>query len=242
MITKAIILGAGMGKRMGADLPKVLHTICGVPMITILLDTVKKTGIDDITVVIGPNMDNVKQAVFPTNTVVQTERLGTAHAVLAAEKEIQPFDGNVLILFGDQPLFLPETLQKMIQKCQEGTDVAILGFIPEDPRRYGRLIMGENGLDSIVEYKDANDMQRAIKLCNSGVMCVNGKYLLELLKEIDNKNAAGEYYLTDIVEKAKQKGYSRDVVIGDASELHGVNTPEELELAEEIYKKRMKVC
>ena len=242
MTTKAIILGAGMGKRMGTDLPKVLHTICDVPMINILLDTVKKTGIEDITVVIGPNMENVKQAVSPIKTVVQTERLGTAHAVLAAESEIQPFDGNVLILFGDQPLFLPETLIKMIEKCENGTDVAILGFIPEDPRRYGRLIMGENGLDSIVEYKDATDVQRAIKLCNSGVMCVNGKYLLGLLKEIDNQNAAGEYYLTDIVKKAKNRGLSRDIVIGDAAELHGVNTPEELELAEEIYKKRMSAC
>lgn len=242
MTTKAIILGAGMGKRMGTDLPKVLHTICDVPMINILLDSVKKTGIEDITVVIGPNMQNVKNAVHPVKTVVQTDRLGTAHAVLAAESEIGVFEGNVLILFGDQPLFLPETLKKMIAKCENGTDVAILGFIPEDPRRYGRLIMGENGLDAIVEYKDATDLQRAIKLCNSGVMCVNGKYLLELLKEIDNQNAAGEYYLTDIVKKAKNKGLSRDVVIGDAEELHGVNTPEELELAEEIYKKRMGAC
>jgi bifunctional UDP-N-acetylglucosamine pyrophosphorylase/glucosamine-1-phosphate N-acetyltransferase len=242
MTTKAIILGAGMGKRMGTDLPKVLHTICNVPMINILLDAVKKTGIEDITVVIGPNMDNVKQAVEPVKTVVQTERLGTAHAVLAAEKEIQPFDGNVLILFGDQPLFLPETLNRMIKKCESGTDVAVLGFIPEDARRYGRLIMGEDGLDAIVEYKDATDVQRAIKLCNSGVMCVNGQHLLSLLKEIDNNNAAGEYYLTDIVSKAKNKGLKRDVVIGDAAELHGVNTPEELELAEEIYKKRMAQC
>ena len=242
MTTKAIILGAGMGKRMGADLPKVLHTICGVPMINILLDAVKKTGIEDITVVIGPNMENVKEAVDPVKTVVQTDRLGTAHAVLTAEKEIAPFDGNVLILFGDQPLFLPETLTRMVQKCEDGVDVAVLGFIPEDARRYGRLVMGENGLDSIVEYKDATDAQRAIKLCNSGVMCVNGKYLLELLKEIDNKNAAGEYYLTDIVAKAKNKSLTRDVVIGDAAELHGVNTPEELELAEEIYKKRMNKC
>lgn len=242
MTTKAIILGAGMGKRMGADLPKVLHTICDKPMINILLDSVKQTGITDITVVIGPNMDNVKEAVSPIKTVTQVERLGTAHAVLAAESEIQPFEGNVLILFGDQPLFLPETLKRMVQKCEEGTDVAILGFIPEDPRRYGRLIMGENGLDAIVEYKDATDAQRDIKLCNSGVMCVNGKHLLHLLKEIDNKNVAGEYYLTDIVAKAKNKGLKRDVVIGDAAELHGVNTPEELELAEEIYKKRMSQC
>lgn len=242
MTIKAIILGAGMGKRMGTDLPKVLHPICGVPMINILLDSVEKTNVDDIMVVIGPNMENVKEAVAPCKTVVQTDRLGTAHAVLAAESEIQPFEGCVLILFGDQPLFLSSTLEKMKEKCLSGADVVVLGFIPEDARRYGRLVMGEDGLDSIVEYKDATDSQRSIKLCNSGVMCVNGLYLLELLKEVGNNNAAGEYYLTDIVALAKNKGLKRDVVIGDAAELHGVNTQEELEMAEEIYKKRMNQC
>ncbi len=239
MTVKAVILGAGMGKRMGADLPKVLHPICGVPMIKILLGSVEKTPVDEITVVIGPNMDNVKEVVSPVKTVIQTDRLGTAHAVLAAREAIEPFDGCVLILFGDQPLFLPETLQKMKEKCLSGADVVVLGFIPDDARRYGRLIMGDDGLDAIVEYKDATDAQRAIKLCNSGVMCVNGRYLLELLKEVGNNNAAGEYYLTDIVAIAKQKGLKRDVVIGEAEELHGVNTPQELEMAEEIYKKRI---
>ncbi len=239
MKTKAIILGAGMGTRMGSPLPKVLNTICGRPMIGILLDAVEQTGIDDVTVVIGPDMDNVKEAVLPHKTVVQRERLGTAHAVLAAESEIEPFDGCALILFGDQPLFLPETLIKMQEKCMSGSDVVVLGFIPTDARRYGRLVMGEDGLDAIVEYKDATDAQRAIKLCNSGVMCVNGRYLLPLLKKINNDNAAHEYYLTDVVALAKEAGLKRDVVIGDADELHGVNTPEELELAEAIYKKRM---
>ena len=100
MKTKAIILGAGMGTRMGGTFPKVLSKICGQPMISILLDTVKKTGVDEITVVIGPDMDNVKQVVAPCKTVIQYERLGTAHAVLAAESEIEPFEGCVLILFG----------------------------------------------------------------------------------------------------------------------------------------------
>ncbi len=239
MKTKAIILGAGMGTRMGSPLPKVLNTICGRPMIGILLDAVEQTEIDDITVVVGPDMDNVTEAVAPHKTVVQHERLGTAHAVLAAAGEIEPFEGCVLILFGDQPLFMPETLKKMYEKCVSGSDVVVLGFIPTDARRYGRLVMGEDGLDAIVEYKDATDAQRAIKLCNSGVMCVNGQWLLPLLKKIKNENAANEYYLTDIVALAKAHGLKRDVVIGDADELHGVNTPEELELAEAIYKKRM---
>ncbi len=242
MKTKAIILAAGMGTRMGSPLPKVLQEICHRPMIDILLESVRKADISDITVVVGPNMDNVKEVVAPCKTVLQQDRLGTAHAVLAAETEIEPFDGCVLILFGDQPLFLPETIQKMHEKCLSGSDIVVLGFIPDDARRYGRLVMGSDGLDAIVEYKDATDAQRAIKLCNSGVMCVNGRYLLPLLKQIKNENAAHEYYLTDIVALAKQSGLRRDVVIGDADELHGVNTPEELELAEAIYKKRMNIC
>lgn len=239
MTVKAVILGAGMGKRMGSDLPKVLHTICGKPMINILLESVKKTSVSDICVVVGPDMENVTQAVAPYETVIQHDRLGTAHAVLSAQKNLAPFEGCVLILYGDQPLFLPQTLEKMIKRCQEGQDVVVLGFIPDDARRYGRLIMGADGLEAIVEYKDATDTQRAIKLCNSGVMCVNGKYLLGLLKEVKNHNEAHEYYLTDIVALARQQGLKRDVVIGDAIELHGVNTKEELALAEEIYKKRM---
>ncbi len=240
MVVKAVVLGAGMGTRMHSDLPKVLHEICHRPMISILLDTIKKVGIDEkqVTVVIGPEMDTVKKIVAPCQTVIQKERLGTAHAVLSAEEEIQPFDGCVLILFGDSPLIEPDTLEQMIQKCQEGADVVVLGFIPEDARRYGRLIMGDDGLDAIVEYKDATDAERAIKLCNSGVMCVNGLYLLDLLKSIKNENAAHEYYLTDIVALAKEHGLKRDVVIGDANELHGINTPQELEMAEEIFKKR----
>lgn len=238
MKTKAIILAAGMGTRMGTACPKVMNQICGQPMINRLLQAVKQAGIQDITVVIGPEMDDVKATVSPYPTVIQSERLGTAHAVLAAEKEIEPFDGCVLILFGDQPLFLPETLTKIAQKCLSGADVVVVGFIPEDARRYGRLIMNENGLDAIVEYKDATDAQRQIKLCNSGVMCVNGRWLLPLLKKIKNENAAHEYYLTDIVALAKAEGLRRDVVIGDANELHGINTPDELELAEEIFKKR----
>ena len=109
METKAIILGAGMGTRMNSPLPKVLHEICGIPMIRILLSTVEKAGIQDITVVVGPNMDNLKKVVAPYKTVEQKERLGTGHAVLMAEECLKPFDGCVLILFGDSPLLKSET-------------------------------------------------------------------------------------------------------------------------------------
>jgi len=239
MKIKAIILGAGMGKRMGSDIPKVLHPICGQPMISILLKTVQQAGIDDITIVIGPNMDNVRQVVTPVKTVVQTERLGTAHATLAAEEALSPFDGCTLILFGDSPLIQKETLVKMISEYKQGSDVVVLGFIPPDARRYGRLIMGPEGLEKIVEYKDATDEQRAVRLCNSGAMCINGQVILNLLKKITNQNATGEYYLTDIVAVARSQGLKCGVVIGDEEELHGVNTPDELETAQEIYMHRL---
>ena len=238
MKIKAIVLGAGMGKRMGSDLPKVLHPICGRPMIQILLDSIHRADIHDIMVVIGPNMDAVANAVAPAPTVIQQERLGTAHAVLAAKSQLLPFDGCVLILFGDSPLILPHTLKQMVQEYQNGSDVVVLGFMPTDARRYGRLVMGQSGLERIVEYKDATDEQRTIRLCNSGVMCVNGRIVLDLLNKVKNDNASGEYYLPDIVGIARNKGLQCSVVIGDVEELHGVNTPDELETAQEIFMRR----
>ena len=238
MVVKAIILGAGKGTRMGGDFPKVLYPICGKPMIQILLDTVKKANIQDITVVIGPDMDQVAWAVAPVSTVVQKDRLGTAHAVLAAESQLEPFKGCVLVLFGDSPLIRPQTLRQMIETYENGADVVVLGFMPTDARRYGRLIMGKDGLDRIVEYKDATDEERAVRLCNSGVMCVNGKEILSLLKQVRNENASGEYYLPDIVAIARERGLKCEVVIGDVEELHGVNTPTELETAQEIFMRR----
>lgn len=235
MKVKAIILAAGKGTRMGSDLPKVLHPICGRPMIQILLDSVQKTGTDDIVAVIGPDMENVKQALTPVKTAIQTERLGTAHAVLAAKEALEPFDGCALILFGDSPLVQPKTLLQMVQKYQDGANVVVLGFVPPDARRYGRLVMGGDGLEKIVEYKDATDEQRAIRLCNSGVMCIDGRVLLDLLNQVTNDNMTHEYYLTDVVEIAHKKGFKCDVVIGDEDELHGINTPDELETAQEIY-------
>lgn len=235
MKIKAIVLAAGQGTRMNSPLPKVMHPICGQPMVCILLKSIENCAISDITVVVGPDMDEVTAAVRPYPTVVQRERLGTAHAVLAARDAIEPFDGCALILFGDSPLIQPQTLLRMIGKYQSGVDVCVLGFIPEDPRRYGRLIMGPDGLEGIVEYKDATDEQRAIRLCNSGFMCVNGRHLSALLKQVGNQNATGEYYLTDIVALARKAGLKCDVAIGDVDELHGINTLQELETAQEIY-------
>ncbi len=242
MTVKAIILAAGNGKRMNSDLPKVLHKLGGKPMVQHVLETVGALDPEEIVVVIGPDADDVKAAVAPHKTVVQEQRLGTAHAALAARDYLAPFDGQVLVLFGDNPLITPKTLKEMLKKAASGVDIVVLGFIPADARRYGRLVMGDDGLQAIVEYKDATEEQRAIQLCNSGVMCLNGRYILDLLKAVKNENAAGEYYLTDVVKLAKDKGLSCDVVIGNVEELHGVNTQEELEMAEELYQRRLQMA
>lgn len=237
MKVKAVILGADNGMRMQNHIPKILQPICGIPLIKYLINSAKDAGINDITVVTSPDNENIAPLVAPHPTVIQKKRNGTGNAVLMAEPYIQPFDGCVVILLGDAPLIRPETIKSLIERYNAGSDVSVLAFIPSDARRYGRLIMGEDGLEKIVEYKDATDQERTIRLCNSGIMCVNGKYLLELVKQIRNNNAAEEYYLTDIVALAKKQGLKLDVIMGNVEELHGINTQEELEAAEELFLK-----
>ena len=238
---KAIILAAGKGTRMLSDQFKVLHTIANRSMIRSVLDALDAVNVDEKVVVLSPQMQAVEQEINPTQFVIQEQALGTAHAALAAEDYLQPFDGQCLILFGDHPLFYPETFQKMFDKCANGADVVVLGFTPKNPARYGRLIMGDNGLEKIIEYKDATEQERAVGLCNSGAMCINGRYILQLLKAIDNKNAASEYYLTDVVKIAKEKALNVDVeYASDEDEVAGVNSRAELEKAEQIFQNRMR--
>ena len=225
---------------MLSDTFKVLHTIGNRSMIGHLLDALKKVSADEVVVVLSPKMDAVQKEIAPTPFVIQKQALGTAHAVLSAKDYIQPFDGACLVLFGDHPLFYPITFQKMLDKCEKGTDVVVLGFTPADPARYGRLIMGKKGLDAIVEYKEATPEQRKIGLCNSGAMCINGRYLYELLTKVDNNNVAGEYYLPDIVKIAKEKGLKIDVEMADEEEVAGVNCRSELAAAEAVFQRRMR--
>lgn len=240
-MNKAIILAAGKGTRMLSDKFKVLHTIGNRSMIGHILDNLKKVHIDETRVVLAPAMQEVEAEIAPTPFVIQEQALGTGNAVLAAKEILSPFDGCCLVLFGDHPLFYPQTFQKMIDKYNAGTDVVVLGFTPKDNARYGRLIMGQDGLEAIVEYKDATEEQRAVRLCNSGAMCINGKYILELLSKIDNNNAAKEYYLTDIVKIARQAGLKVDVEYAtDEYEVAGVNSRAEQAMAENIFQQRMR--
>lgn len=167
------------------------------------------------------------------------KQLGTCHAVLAARAELCGFNGDILVIFGDQPLYTKHTIETIVNKRREGYAVVCLGFRPEDPARYGRLIMNAKGeLERIVEYKDASDEERAVTFCNSGMMCFNGETMFDILAEISNENAAGEYYLTDAVAVALRKGLKCSAVECPVEEASAANTQEELALLEELYKKR----
>jgi bifunctional UDP-N-acetylglucosamine pyrophosphorylase/glucosamine-1-phosphate N-acetyltransferase len=239
-----IILAAGMGTRMKSDKPKVMHPIAGHSMIAHLLKTVEKLNPEKVVVVIGPNMEDVKKQVAPYPTVEQKERLGTAHAVMQAREILDHFTGIILILYGDTPLLSFETLEillkRRIRHLQPPPSIVLLGFTPKNPAEYGRLIIGGEGLKAIVEYKDASIEQRKIKLCNSGVMAIEGTKIWSLLERIDNKNAKNEYYLTDIISLARQDGLTCDYVTGSEEELLGINSREELAVAESVLQKRLR--
>jgi bifunctional UDP-N-acetylglucosamine pyrophosphorylase/glucosamine-1-phosphate N-acetyltransferase len=234
----AIILGAGKGTRMKSDKPKVLMPVSGKPMINHIIETLQQIPVDDILTVISPEGDEVAKAVAPYRTCVQEKQLGTGHAVNCARDLLKGFDGTVLVVFGDTPLITKETFIRSISTVESGYSVVILGFRPQDAGRYGRLVMNGNELERIVEYKDATEAERAIDFCNSGFMAFDGKYLFEMLAKIDNKNAAGEYYLTDVVEVAHRMGLKCTAFEGDAEEVASANTLEELAQLEEFYKKR----
>ena len=202
----AIILGAGKGTRMKSDLPKVLMPVDNKPMIRHIIDTLEELKVKKIVTVIAPDGDAVKKEVSPYPTCVQEKQLGTGHAVLSARDEFRGFSGDVLVIFGDQPLYTKESMKKLLKKRAEGYSVVCMGFTPDDPARYGRLIMDGDNLKRIVEYKDASDEEKAIRFCNSGIMCFDGEKLFSILSSISNENAAQEYYLTDAVEIALRMG------------------------------------
>jgi bifunctional UDP-N-acetylglucosamine pyrophosphorylase/glucosamine-1-phosphate N-acetyltransferase len=237
--TAVIILAAGLGTRMKSDLPKVLHPLANRPMIAHLLDTIAELVPERVVVVVGEEMEAVAKAVAPHPTAVQSPRSGTAHAVMAARSTLADFDGDVLVVYGDTPLITLPTLEGMLAARRAPSDpaVVVLGFRPPDPGAYGRLILGPEGdLDAIVEAKDATLEQLAVGLCNSGVMAIDGSRLFGLLDRVNNDNAKGEYYLTDIVHLARSDGASCGFVEGSAHELIGINSRVDLAEAESIVQ------
>jgi bifunctional UDP-N-acetylglucosamine pyrophosphorylase/glucosamine-1-phosphate N-acetyltransferase len=241
----AVILAAGKGTRMKSALPKVLHAVGGRPMVLHVLDAVGRIGAERSVVVIGPDMEgDVAPAVAPAQTAVQHDQAGTADAVKAARAALAGVGGTVLVLYGDTPLIAPETLSAMVAAREEGGHaVVVLGFRPEDPGPYGRLVTDDDGaLTEIVEAKDASPEQLAIGLCNSGVMAVDGAVLFDLLDRVGNDNAKGEYYLTDIVGLARASQRSCGIIEADADELMGVNDRADLAVAEAVFQSRRRAA
>lgn len=240
-----IVLAAGMGTRMKSSLPKVMHRLADRPMINHLLDTVGALAPERVVAVIGPGMEQVAAAVAPHPSVIQADRLGTGHAVAQARDALTGFAGTVLVLYGDTPLIGAATLSAMLD-LRKGGDrppaVVVLGFRPADPGQYGRLMVGADGLEAIVEYKDATIAQRACALCNSGVMAVDGARLFDWIDRLGNDNAKGEYYLTDIVALARADGLTCGFVEGGEEELLGVNSRVELASAEAIVQNRLRLA
>jgi bifunctional UDP-N-acetylglucosamine pyrophosphorylase/glucosamine-1-phosphate N-acetyltransferase len=238
----AVILAAGQGTRMKSPLPKVLHPIGGRSMLDHAIDLAEGLGCDRIVVVVGAHSPGVRAHVEArlgsASVAVQDPPLGTGHAVRAAEEALAGFVGDVLVTYADVPLMRPEELASLFE-LRSGADVAVLGFEAADPAAYGRLIMLDDGsLLRIVEAKDADDAERAVRRCNSGVLVAPTSLLFDLLGEVGNHNAKGEYYLTDVVGLARAQGLTARAVFAPEASVMGVNSQGELAVAERLFQDR----
>ncbi len=240
MNTALVILAAGMGTRMNSDLPKVLHPLAGAPMLIHAMKAGWALEARACVIVTGHGADIVAATARDwddtVECVVQSPQLGTAHAVAQAAPALKDFSGDVIVLYGDTPLIRPETLAAM-QAARLTHDIVVLGFDAADPGRYGRLVMDGTTLERIVEFKDANQTERAITLCNSGIVMADAAHLFDLVAAVGNDNAAGEYYLTDIVALARARGLSATAVTCDETETMGINTRSELAQAEAAFQR-----
>jgi len=238
----AIVLAAGQGTRMRSSRPKVLHVLAGRPLLSHVLAAVDQVEAGRRVVVVGPDMEAVAAVAAPHPTVIQAERLGTGHAALQARSALAGTPDTVLILFGDSPLIRPDTLRRMVAARRDSeAGAVVLGFRAADPTGYGRLVTTADGtLERIVEHRDAAPQERAIDLCNGGVMAVDGARLFDWLARIGNDNAKGEYYLTDVVALARADGARCRVVEGDEAELLGINDRAQLAAAERLVQDRLR--
>jgi bifunctional UDP-N-acetylglucosamine pyrophosphorylase/glucosamine-1-phosphate N-acetyltransferase len=239
-----VILAAGKSRRMKTKRPKVLHEVAGQPMVARLMATVETLAPDRTVLVIGPDMQDEVSRVLPgTQLAIQDPPRGTGHAVMAAREALDGFEGDVLVLFGDSPMVSAGTLTAMIAARRDEGDpaVVVMGFEPDDTAAYARLIIGpDGGLDRIVEYEDASDGERTIRLCNSGFMVVDGGVLFDLLDQLNSDNAQGEYYLTDIVAVARAGNRRCAVVRGGEVEAMGINSRAELAAAEMLAQRQLR--
>jgi bifunctional UDP-N-acetylglucosamine pyrophosphorylase/glucosamine-1-phosphate N-acetyltransferase len=237
----AVILAAGKGTRMRSARHKVLHPLGGRPMLLHLLAGLDALAPERRVVVVGDRAEQLEAALEGSGVAlaVQAPQLGTGHAVLQAEAALAGFEGVVLILFGDVPLLKPETMARLADAVAvtDGPAIAVLGFRPAVPGAYGRILADADGrIERMVEAKDATPQELAVPLCNSGLMAVASRHLMRLLRQVGNANAAGEYYLPDIVMLARAEGLSAIVLEGAVEELVGVNSRAELAAAEALFQ------
>ncbi len=236
----AVILGAGKGTRMKSDHPKVMHKLAGRSMLGHVIDALDALAPDEIVVVVGPDMPQVAKEADPHRTVEQTERLGTAHAALCAKSALKGFQGTLVILFGDTPMLTGDALCNLALASEE-SDLVIAAFEPNDPARYGRVKLDDNGqLQAIVEFKDADLEEREIGLCNGGIMAGDAQKLWSWLERVDNNNKAREYYLPDVVKFAVADKARCDVVYFDEVDVMGINSRLELANAEAMMQDRLR--
>lgn len=239
-----IVLAAGEGTRMRSSLPKVLHPIAGQPLIAHVLAAAPGSKDDAIAVVVGPDhqavIDEIKRVRPEARTYVQRERLGTAHAVLAARDAIADGADDILIAFGDTPLIDAATFARLRAALKDGASLAVLGFRAANPIGYGRLLVEGNELVAIREQADASEAERAVTLCNAGVMAFDGKTVLKILDRIGNGNSKGEYYLTDAVAIVRELGLRAAVIETDEDEVRGINTKAQLAEAEQVLQRKLR--
>jgi bifunctional UDP-N-acetylglucosamine pyrophosphorylase / glucosamine-1-phosphate N-acetyltransferase len=243
MPTAIVILAAGQGTRMQSDLPKVLHKLAGAPMLAHVMTTAGRLEAERLVIITGhgaPEVEAVARDLDDTvHFALQEERLGTAHAVQQARAALDGFAGDMIVLYGDTPLIRPETLERMLLSRSEGAEIVVLGFEARDPTGYGRLIREPDGtLRKIVEEKDASPAERKVPLCNSGVLAADKQMLFELLAEVRNENAKGEYYLTDIIALARDRGLATAVITCPEGETLGVNSRQDLAQTEAAFQAR----
>jgi bifunctional UDP-N-acetylglucosamine pyrophosphorylase/glucosamine-1-phosphate N-acetyltransferase len=239
----ALILAAGKGTRMRSNRPKVLAPLAGRPLIQHVLAAVNALRPKRVLTVIGPGMEELAAAVAPAETVIQAQPRGTGHAVLAAKSKLGSFAGDVIVVPGDAPLLTRETLNLLLTDRRQYPEAAltVLGMWLPDAGRYGRIVLGPgNVLERIVEASDANEEERALRFANTGILIANAKLLFELSAGLSAENAQREYYLTDIVKLARERGLVCRAVEAPADDAAGVNSPEELAKAEALMQMRLR--
>lgn len=242
MKKSAIILAAGQGTRIKSDIPKVLHKVCEKEMVNQVIDTIKKSGVCNINLVVGKGAELVKEKTRSRGVSYsyQDLQLGTGHAVICAKDFLKENRGIVVVICGDTPLIKEDTISRLIEEhIDSGNSTTVLVSKLENPSGYGRIVSLGGEIVKIVEEKDCKPFEKDIKIINSGMYCFNTEELIDSLGKLSNNNAQSEFYLTDVIDIQRRDGYKAGMVLVDFEETLGVNSRIQLSDAERILRKRI---